>query len=220
MSMRGAAAPLREPDLLDQFVKDWGYLAVAVGAFAEGETVLLAAGYASRAGWLELWRVIAVAVLAASAGDQTFYWIGRLWGGALLRRLPRLQAKLERVLLLLRRNPGGAVVAVRFLYGLRIAGPILIGAAGVTPARFAVFNVLGALLWAPLVAGLGWGFGHAWEHVSRRLAGFEFGLLLLLALVLLGSWLARLALRAWMRRALARRAGSARGDASGPPRRL
>ncbi|MBU6440011.1 MAG: DedA family protein [Betaproteobacteria bacterium] len=206
--------------MLDQFVKDWGYLAVAAGTFAEGETVLLAAGYASRAGWLELWRVIAVAVLAASAGDQTFYWIGRLWGGALLRRLPRLQAKLERVLLLLRRNPGGAVVAVRFLYGLRIAGPILIGAAGVTPARFAVFNVLGALLWAPLVAGLGWGFGHAWEHVSRRLAGFEFGLLLLLALVLLGSWLARLALRAWMRRALARRAGSARGDASGPPRRL
>ena len=207
MSMRGAATPHREADLLDQFVKEWGYLAVAAGTFAEGETVLLAAGYASRAGWLDLWRVIAVAVLAASAGDQTFYWVGRLWGAALLRRFPRLHAKLGRVLLLLQRNPGGAVVAVRFLYGLRIAGPILIGAAGVSPGRFAVFNVIGALLWAPLVAGLGWGFGHAWEHVSRRLAGFEMGLLLLLVLVVLGSWLAR-------------RAGSARGDASGPPRRL
>jgi membrane protein DedA with SNARE-associated domain len=155
-------------------------------------------------------------VLAASAGDQFFYWIGRLWGAALLRRLPRLQAKLGRVLLLLRRNPGGAVVAVRFLYGLRIAGPILIGAAGVAPARFALFNVIGALLWAPLVAGLGWGFGHAWEHVSRRLAGFELGLLLLLAAVLLGSWLVRVAVRAWLRRAMAPR-GRARG-ASEPPR--
>ena len=202
--------------MLDQFVKDWGYLAVAAGTFAEGETVLLAAGYASRAGWLELWRVILVAVLAASAGDQFFYWIGRLWGAALLRRLPRLQAKLGRVLLLLRRNPGGAVVAVRFLYGLRIAGPILIGAAGVAPARFAVFNVIGALLWAPLVAGLGWGFGHAWEHVSRRLAGFELGLLLLLAAVLLGSWMVRVAVRAWLRRAMSRR-GQAQG-ASEPPR--
>ena len=214
----GATAPAREADLLDQLVKEWGYLAVAAGAFAEGETVLLAAGYASRAGWLELWRVIAVAVLAASAGDQFFYWIGRLWGAALLRRLPRLQARLGRVLLLLRRNPGGAVVAVRFLYGLRIAGPILIGAAGVGPARFAAFNILGALLWAPLVAGLGWGFGHAWEHVSRRLAGFEQGLLLLLVLVVLGSWLGRLALRALMRRALMRRARQRGASAREPPR--
>ena len=218
MSMRGAATPHRESDLLDQFVKEWGYLAVAAGTFAEGETVLLAAGYASRAGWLDLWRVIAVAVLAASAGDQTFYWVGRLWGAALLRRFPRLHAKLGRVLLLLQRNPGGAVVAVRFLYGLRIAGPILIGAAGVSPGRFAVFNVIGALLWAPLVAGLGWGFGHAWEHVSRRLAGFEMGLLLLLVLVVLGSWLARLAVRAWMRRSLAGRVRAGRARASDPPR--
>ncbi len=219
MQVHGRAlAPARESHLLDQLVKEWGYLAVAAGTFAEGETVLLAAGYASRAGWLELWRVIAVAVLAASAGDQFFYWIGRLWGTALLRRLPRLQAKLARVLLLLRNHPGGAVVAVRFLYGLRIAGPILIGAAGVGPARFAVFNVIGALLWAPLVAGLGWGFGHAWEHVSQRMAGFEQGLLLLLVLVVLGSWLGRLALRALMRRALARRASKRGTSVCEPPR--
>lgn len=175
--------------MLDQFVRDWGYLAVAAGAFAEGETVLLAAGYAARVGWLELWRVILVAVVAASAGDQFFFWVGRLWGQVLLRRIPRLRAQVERVAVLLRRRPGGAVVAVRFIYGLRIAGPILIGAAAVSPLRFALFNVLGAALWAPLIAGLGWGFGHAWEHVSQQLPGFEAGLLVLFGLVLLGSWL-------------------------------
>ena len=175
--------------MLDQqLVHDWGYLAVAAGAFAEGETLLLAAGYAARAGWLELWKVIVVAVLAASAGDQFFFWIGRLWGAALLRRLPRLRAQVERVAALVRARPGGAVVAVRFLYGLRIAGPVLIGTAGVSPLRFALFNVLGAMVWAPLIAGLGWGFGHAWEHVSQRLPGFEAGLFVLLALVLGLSW--------------------------------
>ncbi len=193
--------------MLDQFVREWGYLAVAVGAFAEGETVLLAAGYAARAGWLDLWRVVLVAVVAASAGDQFFFLLGRLYGPALLRRLPRLRAQVERVAVLLRRRPGGAVVAVRFLYGLRIAGPILIGAAQVPPSRFIVFNLLGALLWAPLVAGLGWGFGHAWEHVSQRLPGFEAGLLALLVLVLLGSWALRRAVAALLRRRRARRAG-------------
>ncbi len=181
--------------MIDQLVREWGYLAVAVGAFAEGETVLLAAGYAARVGWLDLWRVLAVAVLAASAGDQFFFWIGRLWGHALLQRIPRLRTQVERVSALLRRRPGGAVVAVRFLYGLRIAGPVLIGAAGVSPLRFAVFNVLGALLWAPLITGLGWGFGHAWEHLSQRLAGVQAGLLALLLVVALASWLGRRLLR-------------------------
>ena len=193
--------------MLDQqFVHDWGYLAVAAGAFAEGETLLLAAGYAARAGWLDLWKVIAVAVVAASAGDQFFFWVGRLWGAALLRRLPRLRAQVERVAALVRARPGGAVVAVRFLYGLRIAGPVLIGTAGVSPLRFALFNMIGAMLWAPLIAGLGWGFGHAWEHVSQRLPGFEAGLFVLLALVLGLSWSLR-RLLGW--RAARRRAGNA-----------
>ncbi len=200
--------------MLDQLVREWGYLAVAAGAFAEGETVLLAAGYAARAGWLELWRVILVAFVAASAGDQFFFWVGRLWGPALLRRLPRLRAQVERVAVLLRRRPGGAVVLVRFLYGLRIAGPILIGAAEVSPWRFAAFNMLGAALWAPLIAGLGWGFGHAWEHVSQRLPGFEAGLLVLLGLVVLGSWLGR---RVLARLPLGRRARTEPGSAAAPP---
>ena len=181
--------------MVEQLLREWGYLAVAAGAFAEGETVLLAAGYAARAGWLDAWRVLVVAVVAASAGDQFFFWIGRIWGSVLLRRIPRLRAQVDRVAALLRRRPGGAVVAVRFLYGLRIAGPILIGAAGVSPVRFAVFNVLGALLWAPLILGIGWGFGHAWQQVSGRLAGMQAGLLALLVVVAALGLLARLVVR-------------------------
>ena len=200
--------------MLDQLVREWGYPAVAAGAFAEGETVLLAAGYAARVGWLDLWRVILVAFVAATAGDQFFFWVGRLWGPALLRRMPRLHAQVERVAVLLRRRPGGAVVLVRFLYGLRIAGPILIGAAEVSPWRFAVFNMLGAALWAPLIAGLGWGFGHAWEHVSQRLPGLEAGLLVLLGLVVVASWLGR---RVVARLPFGRRARAAPGSTATPP---
>ncbi len=177
--------------MVEQWIHDWGYLAVAVGAFAEGETVLLAAGYAARRGLLDIWVVLAVAVVAASAGDQFFYWVGHFWGRRLLLRWPRLAAQFERVATLLRRYPRGAIVAVRFLYGLRIAGPILIGAAGVPALRFAVFNVLGALLWAPLIAGAGWGFGQALGMLELRLEHVELGLIALLVLVAAGWALAR-----------------------------
>jgi membrane protein DedA with SNARE-associated domain len=41
------------------------------------------------------------------------------------------------------------------------------GALGLSPARFAVFNLIGAALWAPLVTGVGYGFG----RLVQRLFG-------------------------------------------------
>lgn len=177
--------------MVEQWIRDWGYAAVAVGAFAEGETVLLAAGYAAHAGLLDWWLVAAVAAAAATAGDQSFYWIGRLWGARLLARFPRLEAQFPRVADLLRRYPHWAIVGVRFLYGLRVAGPIIIGTAGVPPWRFALFNAIGALLWAPLIAGLGWGFGRALSGLSSQIQHVEIGLLILVGLVVAFAVLAR-----------------------------
>ncbi len=169
--------------MLEQWIHDWGYAAVALGAFAEGETVLLAAGYAAHRGLLDWGMVALVAAVAATLGDQCFYWIGRVWGVRVLARFPRLAVQFPRVQGLLQRYPHWAIVGVRFLYGLRIAGPIIIGMAGVTPSRFAFFNAVGALIWAPLFAGLGWMFGQALSVLSGQVQRVEMGLLLLLALV-------------------------------------
>lgn len=175
---------------VEQLIHEWGYLAVAVGAFAEGEVVLLAAGFAAHQGLLGFREVVAVAIVAACAGDQTFYWVGRVWGPAILERAPRLAAQFARVAALLHRYAGGAVVLMRFLYGLRIAGPILIGASKLPSSRFFVFNVLGALLWAPLIASLGWTFGEALQRVEGRLQHIELALVGLLAIVAAGGWAA------------------------------
>ena len=176
---------------VEQLIHDWGYLAVAVGAFAEGEVVLLAAGFAAHQGLLGFREVIGVAIVAACAGDQTFYWIGRAWGPAILERAPRLAAQFTRVAVLLHRYAGGAIVLMRFLYGLRIAGPILIGASKLPSSRFFVFNVLGAVVWAPLIASLGWTFGEAVQRVEGRLQHVELALVGLLGTVAAGWWAAR-----------------------------
>ena len=174
--------------MVEQFIRDWGYLAVALGAFAEGEVVLLAAGFAAHQGLLAFGPVVAVAIAAACAGDQTFYWIGRVWGVSLMARVPHLGPQFSRVAVLLHRYAGGAIVLMRFLYGLRIAGPILVGASKVTPRRFLTFNVIGALLWAPTIASLGWTFGEALQRVEGRVQHVELALLGVLILFVAGWW--------------------------------
>lgn len=144
-----------------ELVQRYGYLAVLGGTLLEGETVLLLAGVAAHQGHLDFALVCTVAFAGGTLGDQFFFWFGRVSGPRLLQRWPRLGAASSRIGPLLLRHDALLIFSIRFMYGLRIAGPIVIGALGVKVGRFSVFNVLGAAVWAPLIAGAGYVSGHA-----------------------------------------------------------
>jgi membrane protein DedA with SNARE-associated domain len=165
----------------------YGYRALALFCFLEGETVLVLAGIAAQRGELELRWVIAIAALAGWCGDQCFFWVGRRAGSRALGRLPALARQAQRVQRMIERHHAWVIVLVRFAYGLRIAGPLLIGTTRIPARRFALFNALGALLWAPSVACAGWAFGAAAERLLGSVRNAElwlFGGLLALAAAL------------------------------------
>jgi membrane protein DedA with SNARE-associated domain len=185
-------------DTIAHLIGDYGYLAVLVGSLLEGETVLVLAGVAAHRGYLSLPLVVAVAFVGGTLGDQVFYWIGRTRGAALLARMPRAAPQVARVEALLARWHAPLIVGIRFMYGLRLVGPVVIGMCRVPPLRFALFNMLGAAIWAPLVAGAGFLFGHALQAVLDRVVGLE-----VLALGLAVAGVLVVAVRA-LRRARAR----------------
>ena len=184
--MRRMASSLSVSGLVAQY----GYWMVFVGALAEGESVLLAAGFAAHRGLLQLPWVMALAFVAGSLGDQLCFFLGRRHGARLLARFPSLQAKVERVRPLLQRHPNAAVLGVRFLYGLRTAGPIALGTLGVPRWKFVLLNLAGAALWAVGFALLGYQFGNALQWWLRDLRAVEEGVLLalLLAAVAVPLW--------------------------------
>lgn len=154
---------------LAALIGSYGYWAVAVGCLLEGETVLLLAGFAAHRGYLEWPWVMAVAMAAGFAGDMGFFLLGRRFGPQILARWPRIAAQRSKVDAWLARRGAWVVLALRFLYGFRIAGPVLIGLSGMPRARFALFNALGAMLWAVLLTGIGWFFGQAAELLLGEL---------------------------------------------------
>src|SRR5690606_41255131 len=64
------------PDLLQQY----GYAAVFVGTFVEGESMVVLGGYGAHRHYLRLEWVIAAAFAAAVVSDQLYYRLGR-WQG-------------------------------------------------------------------------------------------------------------------------------------------
>ncbi len=147
--------------MIAALVAGYGYLAVFLGTLFEGETVLLAAGFAAHRGLLAWPLVVAVAFVGASLGDQLGFLLGRWRGKALIARFPALARRAPRVHAVFERHHVLFILSIRFLYGLRLAGPIVMGSSGLPYLRFALLDMLGAALWAPLIAGAGYSFGVA-----------------------------------------------------------
>lgn len=171
-----------------QLIGTHGYWVLALGCLLEGETLLLIAGYAAHRGYLDPVAVIAVASVAGFAGDQFYFWLGRWRGPAVLARWPSLAAKAGRVHALLERWQAPAILGIRFAYGLRVAGPLLIGTSPISALRFTLLNALGAVLWACLVAGIGWVFGQAAQAALGDIGRVEGWILLGLAAAGVLAW--------------------------------
>jgi membrane protein DedA with SNARE-associated domain len=175
-----------------------GYPAVALGLLLEGEAVLLAAGFAAKLGYFELGAIMLMATLASFANDQTCFWMGRLAGPRLMERFPRLKAGIDRVRPMVERHPAKLVVSIRFLFGLRVVGPI---ALGMTPAstmsaqRFLVLSIAGAVLWATLGGGIGYFFGSLFGLLVDDFKSWPLAVPALLLATATMAWAIRVRLR-------------------------
>ncbi len=174
---------------VSSLVGTYGYLLVFAGTLLEGETVLLAAGFAAHQGLLD-WRiVVALAFVGGTLGDQLAFLLGRWKGNALIERFPALARRAPQVHRLLERFDLILILMVRFLYGLRIAGPVIMGSSRIPLARFSFLNMVGAVIWAVLIAGAGYTFGAATESMFSNLDRIEEIMLLVILAFGIGLWL-------------------------------
>lgn len=152
---------------LPQFVQAYGYPAAFVGAMLEGETILVLAGLAAHRGHLSLFTVWLLAAAGGALGDAFYFGLGRRYGEGLLSRFPRFAPALARVHRLVKRGPIVSVILVRFLYGVRLAGPMVIGTGTMSWPHFLFWNACGALLWSAAWLAVGYTLG----EVAQRLLG-------------------------------------------------
>ncbi|MEU7055921.1 DedA family protein [Streptomyces sp. NPDC046197] len=185
---------------LAPLLSHYGYWAVAAVVFVEdfgipapGETILIAAGVYAGAGRLNVGAVAAIAFVAAVAGDNIGYLIGRSGGRAFVHRWGRyvfLTPERFRAAERFFAHHGGKIVTVaRFIEGLRQANGIIAGTSGMPWRRFLAFNALGAALWVGLWTTLAYIAGThinaVYDEISRyqRYVLIAFGVLVVALVV-------------------------------------
>ena len=183
-------------------VQAYGYPAAFIGTVLEGETILVLAGLAVHRGHLSLPVVWLLAALGGALGDTFYFALGRRYGEALLARFPRFAPAVDRVHRLVLRGPAVSVIAVRFLYGMRMAGPAVIGSSPMPWRTFLLWNACGALAWSGVWLAVGYALGEAAQRLLGNVAHFERELF---AGVIVVAAIAALALRLLRRKSAASR---------------
>ncbi len=177
---------------LESLIESYGYLAVLILTFFEGETIVILAGVAAHLGLLELQWVMLAALAGSFGGDQFYYYLGRHWGPKIIAKRLSWQEGAEKVYRLLHRHQYFLILTFRFYYGLRNVTPFAVGSARVPRIRFFVLNLIGAIVWAVSFAYAGYLFGEAFKLFIDDY--HKYALYVLGGLVLLGLaiWLTTL----------------------------
>lgn len=142
-------------ELLDQY----GYIALLIGSFFEGETAILVASSLIHHGLFEGPYTVVFGFAGSFISDWLYYFIGRLNGKYFIEKRPGLKAKLQPVQHFFEEHKIQILFSYRFLYGFRIIIPLIIGMSNVKPHQYLGYSLVSGLLWSSTVSAIGYFIG-------------------------------------------------------------
>ncbi|HVA77792.1 MAG TPA: DedA family protein [Candidatus Binataceae bacterium] len=141
------------------------------------DVALLAGGFLVHRGVTHYPITLAVSLVGVVAGDNSLFFLGRRFGTGLVRYFginrPGTKVQIDRIHEFMNRHGHRAIFYARFLAGLRALIYLSAGSFGVTPGRFFLYDLLGALISVPIVVSIGYLFGGQLEVAIHYVGGFE-----------------------------------------------
>ncbi|HEX4933663.1 MAG TPA: DedA family protein [Gemmatimonadaceae bacterium] len=166
----------------------WAYLTLGISSLVTEELAPLLGGFAAEQGHVRFAGVVLACAAGVFALSSGCYLLGR-WRAAWVRlKLRNSPPLVRKVLSAMRWNPWRSTFIARFVFGGRIALPLACGAAHVPPWIFFTGTAIASLVWAALLAGLGWAFGEAAVLVVGEVRKFEGPVAVVLLALGVGAW--------------------------------
>lgn len=146
---------------LIEIIKAVGYVGMFAIVFAEsglffgfflpGDSLLFTAGLLASQGFMNIWALVPLLVVAAITGDSAGYWMGKKFGGWLMRQKDTFFFQKHHLLKAQRfyeEHGGKTLILARFIPAIRTFAPIVAGMANMQYEKFLSYNVVGGFLWA------------------------------------------------------------------------
>ncbi len=154
---------------------------LVVTPFLPGDSLLFVAGALAAAGGMNVHLLVALLIVAAVLGDSVNYAFGNYLGPKVFhnekaRFLNRKHLMAAHDFYV--RHGGKTIIIARFIPLIRTYAPFVAGIGSMPYARFALFNVTGAILWVVSLSYAGYFFGNV-PWVKSNLSLVIIGIIIL-----------------------------------------
>lgn len=153
----------------DQLIRAYGWFAVFLGAAIEGEAAVTTGGFLAHRGMIDPYAAFAGAFGGSFLTDQFVFFLARYHRENRFIVRARRRPAFARAIHFIETRPRLFCTVFRFIYGMRIAGPIAIGVSTVPARQFILLNAMSATVWAALFTYIGYRFGRAFEMLLARI---------------------------------------------------
>jgi len=182
----------------------WGYLLVVlftilenlfiIGSFTPGETIVMAAGFLTVKGHLDVRLVFACSIIGTVTGSNISYFFGRKGGRQALERYGGRLVDAERILAAeeyFERHGPKTVLIARFAAVFKNFVPVIAGASRMRIVLFEAYTLAGALAYTTLMVVLGRVFGENFDQALAIARDITWAGLVLLLGMLAVLWVGR-----------------------------
>lgn len=177
---------------LEHIILTFGYLGLFFIVFAEsgllfgfffpGDSLLITAGLLASRGYLNIYLLAIISIIAAISGDTVGYWFGNKVGPKIFKREKSLlfdKDHLIRANEFYKKHGGKTIVLARFLPFIRTFAPIVAGVGKMEYPRFLSFNIFGGIFWVLATTLLGFFLGNVIPDIDRYIIFVILGIIFL-----------------------------------------
>lgn len=136
---------------MEQFIQDWGYIALFLYTFGGGFVGLAIAGALSYAGDLNIYICVAVATVSNFVGSQFLFFLARknkTYAKDIMKKYGR---KVALTHLIMKKYGSFVIFMQKFIYGVKTLVPLAIGITKYSVIKFTIFNAIASAVWACVI---------------------------------------------------------------------
>jgi len=131
-----------------------------VTPFLPGDSLIFAAGTFAAIGSMNVWLLLILGMIAATAGNTVNYWIGYRLGDEAKNIRWIKQEYMDRTHAFFEKHGGKTIFLARFIPIIRTFAPFVAGVGKMPFDYFSMYNVTGCVAWVALFTFAGYFFGN------------------------------------------------------------
>jgi membrane protein DedA with SNARE-associated domain len=136
---------------MEQFIQDWGYIALFLYSFGGGFLALAIAGAFSYAGDLNIYITVIVAGVSNFIGSQFLFYFAKYNKSYMDETVNKHRRKVAMVKTMLKKYGSFMIFIQKYIYGVKTLVPLVMGISAYNPFKDTVLNAIASAIWAIVI---------------------------------------------------------------------